>query len=219
MRVRIAAVTLLLLFLVGAALAADRPDHDTHRFQNAEHWAKVFDDPARDAWQKPDEVIRALALTPKSVVVDLGSGTGYFTVRLARAVPQGRVLGIDVEPDMVAYLAERAKREGLTNVTPIQGAADTPRLPGPVDLVLVVDTYHHIGSRVEYFGRLRGNLAKGGRLAIIDYKPDAPHGPPPSSRIPTARVIEELGRAGFSLTVSHDFLPYQYFLVFAPASR
>jgi cyclopropane fatty-acyl-phospholipid synthase-like methyltransferase len=210
----------VLTLLAGAACATSRHGDDhAHRFQDAERWARVFDDPARDEWQKPDEVIRALALAPGSVVADLGAGTGYFTVRLARALPEGRVLGIDVEPDMVHYLAERAKREGLANVTSIEAAPDDPHLPGPVDLVLVVDTYHHIASRVAYFTRLLGALREGGRVAIIDVKENAPHGPPPASRIPAPRVLDEMARAGYMPVAIHDLLPYQYFLVFAPAGR
>ena len=88
-----------------------------------------FDDPRRDEWQKPHEVIQALALKPDAVVADIGSGTGYFAVRLANMVPKGRVYGVDIEPDMVKYLAERAKREKRGNVTAVAGVPDDPKLP------------------------------------------------------------------------------------------
>ncbi len=119
-----------------------------HRFEKAEEWAPRFEDPERDAWQKPDEVIAALALPPDAKVADLGSATGYFAVRLARAVPKGHVYGVDIEPDMARYLTERARHEGLNNLTAVVGEPADPKLPEPVDLVLVVDTYHHI-SRIE----------------------------------------------------------------------
>jgi len=189
-----------------------------HRFGNAEHWAQVFDDPARDKWQKPDQVIAALALAPDARVADIGSGTGYFSVRLARAVPQGKVTGADLEPDMVKYLNARAQREGLTNLSAVAAAPDDPRLPAPVDLVLVVDTYHHIGARPDYFAKLRTSLRPGGRVAIIDFKLDSPTGPPPAGRIAPAQVEQEMTQAGYRRVAAHDFLPYQYFLVFAPAS-
>jgi SAM-dependent methyltransferase len=149
-------------------------------------------------------------------VADIGSGTGYFAVRLARAVPQGHVYGADVEPDMVRYLTERARREGLANLTAVQAAPEAPRLARPVDLILMVNTYHHVAERVAYFGRLREALRPGGRVAIIDFLPDAPAGPPRQARIPAAAVKEEVGRAGYGLVTEHTFLPYQYFLVFAP---
>ncbi len=210
-------ILLAVVVLIGPGCAGqDRGGHHQHRFQDAERWARVFDDPARDAWQKPDDVIQALALTPGALVADIGSGTGYFAVRLARAVPKGHVYGVDIEPDMARYLAERGRREGLANLTPVAAAPHDPRLPRAVDLVLVVNTYHHIAERAPYFGRLRQSLRSGGRVAIIDFLPDAPAGPPRQARIPAAVVKEELGRAGYGLLTEHTFLPYQYFLVFAP---
>jgi cyclopropane fatty-acyl-phospholipid synthase-like methyltransferase len=200
--------------LVFGTAAAQSPHTHEHRFDDAEKWAGVFDDPARDAWQKPHEVIRALALAPDALVADLGSGTGYFSVRLAHAVPKGRVYGVDTEPDMVKYLAERARREGLANLVSVAARPDDPRLPARVDLVLLVDVYHHIGDREAYFGRLRNSLKPGGRIAIIDFSETSASGPPKSERIPPTRVRAEMQRAGYSLAEEHRFLPNQYFLIF-----
>ncbi len=188
-----------------------------HRFENAEEWAKRFEDPARDAWQQPDAVVAALALKPAAKVADVGAGTGYFAVRLARAVPQGRVYGVDIEPDMVRYLGERARREGLANLTAVLGEPHDAKLPEPVDLVLVVDTYHHIGERVAYFQGLRTKLLPGGRLAIIDYRKESPRGPPPQHKLAPEQVEAELKAAGYRQVASHGFLPDQYFLLFEPA--
>jgi len=196
---------------------AQSPHTHEHSFGDAEKWSGVFDDPARDAWQKPHEVITALALAPDAVVADIGSGTGYFSARLAHFVPKGRVYGVDVEPDMVKYLAERARREGLANVTSVAGVPDDARLPAKVDLVLLVDVYHHIGEREKYFRRLRDSLKTGGRVAIIDFRGDAPMGPPQRERISPARVTAEMKSAGYALAKQHAFLPNQYFLVFQPA--
>jgi SAM-dependent methyltransferase len=211
------ALLLVLVVLVGLGCAGrDHAGHHEHRFEDAERWARAFDDPARDAWQKPQEVIQALAPAPDALVADIGSGTGYFAVRLARAVPRGHVYGADIEPDMVKYLAERSRREGLANLTAVQAAASEPRLPRAVDLVLLVNTYHHIAERPAYFARLRQSLRPAGRVAIIDFLPDAPAGPPRRARIPAASVKEEMERAGYGLVTEHTFLPNQYFLVFAP---
>ncbi|MBI3936796.1 MAG: class I SAM-dependent methyltransferase [Betaproteobacteria bacterium] len=198
---------------------AQTPAQGEHGFQGAEKWAKIFDDPARDEWQKPGEVTRALALAPGAAVADIGAGTGYFAVRLARALPKGRVTGVDTEPDMVRYLNERAKREGLANLSAQLGAADGPRLAAPVDLVIVVDTYHHIPQRERYFTRLRDALKPGGRIAIIDFRANAPMGPPARFLVPPERVKQEFARAGYELAQEHVFLPYQYFLVFRPKAR
>ena len=188
-------------------------DHQ-HSFGDAQKWAKVFDDPERDAWQKPHEVIQALALKPDAAVADIGAGTGYFSMRLAHMVPGGRVYAVDLEPDMVKYLAERARREGLKNVTAVQAKAGDPALPGKADLVLLVDVYHHIEDRQRYFRGLLGSLKPGGRVAVIDFRMDSPSGPPKSARIEPDRVKKEMRSAGFALAQEHDFLPNQYFLIF-----
>lgn len=197
-----------------AAALAQSPHSHEHRFSDAERWAKVFDDPARDAWQKPREVIAALSPAPDAVIADVGSGTGYFAVRLARFVPKGRVYGVDTEPDMVKYLDDRAKREGLANLVSIAGRPGDANLPAKVDLVLMVDVYHHISDREAYFGKMRGSLNAGARVAIVDFRPDAPSGPPKRERIPPAQVKAELARAGYALSKEHEFLPQQFFLVF-----
>ncbi len=215
-------LALLATFIAALATSLALAQHGhqpMHRhFSDAERWAQVFDDPARDAWQKPDQVVAALQLAPDARVADIGSGTGYFAVRLARAVPQGAVTGADLEPDMVQYLNARAAKESLANLRAIVAAPDDPKLPEPVDLVLVVDTYHHIGARPDYFARLRERLRPGGRVAIIDFKLDSPTGPPASGRIAPEVVEKEMAQAGYRRIAAHDFLPNQYFLVFAPAS-
>ncbi|MEB2310794.1 MAG: class I SAM-dependent methyltransferase [Sorangiineae bacterium] len=186
-----------------------------HRFQDAERWAKVFDDPARDAWQRPDAVVRALGLSQSATVIDLGAGTGYFTVRLARAVPEGKVLAIDVEPDMVDWLKQRAARERLTNVEARLAAPNDPRVTGQAELVLVVDTYHHIEDRPAYFRALAEHLTPNGRVAILDFKlGELPVGPPEAMRIAPAQVEREMKDAGLALCGSYDELPYQYLLFF-----
>jgi len=210
-------VALLLATGLVAPVAAQHGSQPLHQqFNDAERWAQMFDDPARDAWQKPAEVIRALALAPNATVADIGAGTGYFSVRLARAVPQGRVYAVDVAPSMVEHLRSRANHEKLANMVAHQAGVADPRLPQPVDLVILVDTYHHIDDREAYFRKLRASLTPTARLAIIDFRPDSPVGPR-HGRIAPDAVKAELARAGYRFATEHDFLPYQYFLVFAPA--
>ncbi|MGY4501878.1 SAM-dependent methyltransferase [Bradyrhizobium sp. GM24.11] len=202
----------------GASMAADNPhghsDGFHHSFSQADVWAKEFDDPSREAWQKPDQVLDALTLDRKALVADIGAGTGYFSVRIAKRVSEGKVFAIDVEPDMLRYLSERARREHLNNIFPVVANQESPNVPEPVDVILIVDTYHHIDDRAGYFSRLKKSLRPQGRLAIVDFKPDSPEGPPPEHRIPAEKVTEELKAAGYSLVAAHSFLPRQYFLVF-----
>ena len=204
----------LALALSPPLLAQHGEQHMHKRFDNAEKWSKIFDDPARDAWQKPAEVISALKLPPDAVVADIGSGTGYFAVRLARAVPKGKVYGADVEPDMVKFLNDRAARENLANLSSHAAGDNGPNLPAQVDLALLVDTYHHLPRRSRYFEQLKAALRPGGRIAIIDFRLDSPTGPPVEHRIPPEQVKAEMERAGYRLAEQPDFLPHQYFLVF-----
>jgi len=212
----IRALLIVLSLALSSVALAQSPHTHQHSFGNAEHWAHVFDDPKRYVWQKPHEVIQALNPKPDAVIADLGAGTGYFAVRLANMVPEGRVYGVDVEPDMVKYLAERAKREKRVNLVAVAGAPDNPRLPEKADLILLVDVYHHIEDRERYFRNLVGSLKPGGRVAIIDFRMDSPQGPPKAARIAPDRVIAELEGAGYKVATQHGFLPNQYFLVFQP---
>lgn len=208
------AIALLLLPVTTSAAQSHHTGH--HRFSDAEQWAKKFDDPKRDAWQKPHEVIQALALKPDAVVADIGAGTGYFAVRFAHMLPKGRVFGIDTEPDMVKYLAARAKKENLGNLTTVAAEPGNPRLPEKADLIILVDVYHHVEKREHYFRQLQQSLKPDGRVAIIDFRMDSPEGPPPSARIAPERVKKEMQSAGYTLTQEHVFLPNQYFLVYQP---
>jgi SAM-dependent methyltransferase len=186
-----------------------------HRFENAEQWAKRFDDPARDAWQKPAEVIAAMKLGPGMTVADIGAGTGYFEPHLARAVgPKGRVLALDVEPDMVRYLNERIAREKLVNVEAKQAALADPGLaPGSVDRILIVDTWHHIAERKAYAAKLKEALRPGGAVFIVDFRLDAKEGPPKEHRIGPEDVSAELQAAGLAVEVPMTTLPQQYIVI------
>ena len=185
--------------------------HAHHRFEDAEKWAKMFDDPARDAWQQPDSVIAELGLTPTMTVADVGAGTGYFAVRLAKAVPQGRVIATDLEPDMVRYLTERAAREQLPNLTAGLATADGPGLaPGSVDRILIVDVWHHLADRVAYGKALAAALRPGGALLIVDFKLDSERGPPPQMKLAPDAIVADLRAAGFTTTVNDALLPDQY---------
>jgi predicted methyltransferase len=189
-----------------------------HDFADVEQWRRVFDDPARDAWQKPAEVVAALGLRPGAWVADLGAGTGYFSRHLDAAVgPGGVVFAVDTEPNLVAHLRARAEQERTATVVPVLASMHDPRLPpGALDVVLIVDTYHHLDARRAYLDRLGRTLKPGGRIAIVDWqKRDLPVGPPAAHKLAREQVVDEMRSAGFTLVDEPTFLPHQYFLVFA----
>jgi ubiquinone/menaquinone biosynthesis C-methylase UbiE len=204
------------------ALGAQDPnvgDHGAmHRLhQDPKAYVAMLEDPARDAYQKPDEVLRALALRGGETVADIGSGSGYFTLRLAAAVgPSGRVYGVDVDPDMVRHLNRRVRDAGVPNVVSILSAPDDPLLPdASVDRFFVCDTWHHIEDQAKYLTLMKRMLRPGGEVVMLDFKKEAtPMGPPLEMRIARDALVKQMQAAGFRLAAEHTFLPYQYFLVF-----
>jgi ubiquinone/menaquinone biosynthesis C-methylase UbiE len=200
-------------------LAASPHDATSHRrFDDPAYWSKVFDDPARDAWQKPRELVEALHLRPGQRVADLGAGTGYFSRVLSAAVgADGTVFAVELEPNLVAHLRDRAEREGTRNVVPVLASADDPRLPaGLLDVVLIVDTYHHVDDRIVFFRNLRRALRPAGRVAIVDWqKRPLPVGPEMDHKLARETVVDEMTEAGYRVVDEPSILPYQYFLVFA----
>jgi len=183
-------------------------------------YVAALEDPARDAWQKPDEVVAALGLVRGQVACDVGAGPGYFTLRLARAVgPQGRVYGVDVEPAILAALRERLARAGLRHVTPVLALPDDPLLPAAsCDLVLVVDTYHHFPDGPGYLRRLVAALRPGGRIVNVDFhKRETGVGPPVAHRVAREAFLADAASAGLAVEREGDFLPHQYLVVLQPA--
>lgn len=189
------------------------------KFNDAKHWVKVFDDPERDKWQLPGKVVETLDVKPHDVVADIGAGTGYFSFRIAQAVPQSKVYAADVEKDMLTFLADEARRQQCTNVLPFEIKTAKPELPETANLALVVDTFHHIDNRVEYFKDLQSSLKPNGRIVIIDFTDESPVGPPKNHRIDKKEVIAELKEAGYKLSSDKKFLPYQYYLEFRKGKK
>lgn len=223
MRYRLVLLPALFLLSVPTACSQHGHDHQGHsddatidrRFEEPENWAGHFEDPKRDAWQHPDRIVETLCTRKDLVIADIGSATGYFPVRFAKACPEGLVLGADIEPGMVFYLNDRARKEGLPNLVSILAAPDDPHLPVPVDVVFICNTYHHINGRIDYFTRLQAQLSSGAKVAIVDYRLDSERGPP--HKLSPEVVEEEMGKAGYTLAASPGFLPEQYFLIFEVA--
>ena len=186
-----------------------------HRFQEAKDWAKEFDAPERIAWQKPEEVVQILAITPGMKIADIGAGTGYFEPYLSKAVGEkGQVLALDVEDSMVKYIDDRMHREHIVNVTSSKVDFDDPKLAaGSVDRILIVDTWHHIAGREAYAKKLSDALVPGGFVAIVDFTMESEHGPPKPHRVTSEAVIKELTTAGLKGELATETLPDQYVVI------
>ncbi len=190
-------------------------------------WSKQYigmlERDTRDAMQHPDEIMQRLAIRPGEVVADVGAGSGYFTVPVARAVgADGRVIATDIRQEMLDYVANRLTEEGISNVELVKVEPDDPGLPaGGVDLVLMVDVMHYVKDRVPYGRKLRSALSPDGRLVVIDfrYDPDAVRefAPPPEQQVPRETLDREMAEAGLVVAASYDFLPEQYFVVYRAA--
>jgi ubiquinone/menaquinone biosynthesis C-methylase UbiE len=186
-----------------------------HDFSDAAEWSKRFDDPARDAWQKPDEIVKLLAIEPGMTVVDLGAGTGYFESRLATAVgPTGKVVALDPEANMVAFMRDRFEKAGVKNVEPRTCPLDSTGLqPASADRVLIVDTWHHIEKREAYAKHLASVLKNGGSVMIVDFTMEIEKGPPKELRIPPEKLVAELQAGGLEARVVDESLPDQLVVV------
>jgi ubiquinone/menaquinone biosynthesis C-methylase UbiE len=177
----------------------------------------LLEAPDRDLWQRPDQVMDAMGIAEASVVADIGAGSGWFTIRLARRVgPQGLVYAEDVQPEMLTAISRRVQREGLTNVKAVRGENSDPNLPAAsVDAILIVDAYHEVEDRVTMLANLARALKPQGRIGVVDFKLDGTGpGPSPEERVSPDVVVKDAAKAGLRLLRQEPFLPYQYLLIF-----
>jgi arsenite methyltransferase len=216
---------LLLAFLTTPAIligqdAVKRDQHQMHRLhRDPKAYIGALEDPKRDSYQKPHEVVHALALKPGEVIADIGAGSGYFTFHLARHVgPNGMVYAVDVSPDMIRHINRRIRDAKANNVVSVLAEPDDPLLPEQsVNRFFICDVWHHVENQTKYLSLMRKMLKAEGEVIMIDFhKADIPVGPPLRMRIAREDLLNQMESNGFRLKQEHTFLPYQYFLVFAP---
>lgn len=182
----------------------------------------ILERPERDAYQQPDRVMQVLAFRPGERVADVGAGSGYFTRRISRAVgPSGTVWAVDIRPEILGVLEERARRDGAANIRVQQVKPDDPELPaGGVDTIIMVDTLHYVKARADYARKLRAALAPAGRIVIIDFLPkplgERPWGPPPEQKMSREEVDAAMAEAGLFPSRVHEFLAEQFFVEYRP---
>jgi SAM-dependent methyltransferase len=174
----------------------------------------------RDEWQKPDQIMDTLRIAEGSTVADLGAGSGWFTIHLARRVgPNGIVYGEDIQAPMVDYISVRARRENLPWVRPILGTTTDPRLPAGIDAILIVDTYHEVEDPVTFLRNAARSLKPQGLIGVVDFLPGGGGpGPAPEDRPDPQAVIEAAEKAGLQLDKREDFPPFVFLLVFEQAN-
>lgn len=192
--------------------------HKLH--QDPKAYIALLEDPTRDVYQKPHEVVMALALTEGERIADIGAGSGYFTLRFANHVGKtGVVYAVDINPEMITHLNRRVRDAGVDNVRTILALPDDPLLAeASVDRVFICETWHHIDGHPQYLALLKKILKPGGQVIIIDFqKRETAVGPPMEMRVSRDEVVREFEQGGFLLAKEHTFLPHQYFLVFARA--
>ncbi len=209
-------------FALSPAPAQNRPlqnEQEVHRLHSdAKAYIAFLEDPERDAYQKPQDVIKALDLHDGEAVADIGAGSGYFAFRFAHHVgDKGRVYAVDINPDMILYMNRRIRDLKVKNVLTVLADPDDPLLEdSSVDCIFICDTWHHIGKQVQYLQKLKRMLKHGGRIVMIDFqKRELPVGPPVSMKIAKEDLVTQMQSAGFVVAKEFTFLPYQYFLIFA----
>ena len=219
-----AAAGMLLAAVVAVALAAQSGRHPVSGRVLAPtmgvEGAAWLDRPEREREEAPSKAIAALGLRSGQVVADVGAGSGYYAVRLAKAVgPTGRVVATDLQPGMLDILRARVARERLANVEVVQGRADDPVLPEKTfDLVLMVDVYHELAAPQVFVRKLKAALKPGGRLVLIEFRREDPRVPiREEHKMSVSQVLDELGADGFRIDQVIDVLPWQHIIVLRPA--
>ena len=218
----IASIAVCFVALVSAQQNPRLSPEEMHRLhQNSKAYIAFLEDPQRDEYQKPHEVIMALDLKEGERIADIGAGSGYFAFRIARHLGStGRVYAVDINPDMIIHMNRAIRDKDIANVTTILAPPDDPLLPyHSIDRFFICDTWHHIQNQTEYLALMKRMLEPKGQIVMIDFqKRELPVGPPAEMKIAKQDLIAQMRANGFELAEEHTFLPYQYFLVFRPTA-
>jgi ubiquinone/menaquinone biosynthesis C-methylase UbiE len=172
----------------------------------------------RDAEEQPDLMIRELRLSPGQVACDVGAGNGFHTLRMAKVVaPGGRVIAVDIQPEMLALLNRRAHDAQVENVQVVLGEPSDPHLPpSTCDMVLMVDVYHELSDPPAMLAKLARALTKTGRIALVEFREEDPDVPIKAlHKMSKAQILKEMEHNGLRLDRSFDGLPWQHLLLFA----
>ena len=176
----------------------------------------ALEGPDRDAWQEPERIMDSLGITSGTTVADVGAGGGWFTIKLANRVgPKGLVYAEDIQREMIESINRRVNRTNLSNVKTIIGTSNNPKIPTPVDAVLMVDVYGEVEDPVTLLRNVISQLEKGGRIGIIEHRVNGGGpGPPLENRVTPETIIRAAEAVGLELVTHDDSFRYQYLLIF-----
>lgn len=171
---------------------------------------------SREEEERTDLLIKALELNPDDVVADIGAGSGYFTFRMSPLVPQGKVLAVDIQQEMLEMITEKKNKRGATNVETILGTVEDPELPrNSVDWVLLVDAYHEFSYPYEMMSQIAEALSPSGKVALVEYRAEDPSiRIKPKHKMTEAQAVKEMQAVGLELVENKDLLPQQHLMIF-----
>ena len=172
--------------------------------------------PERIQEERPDEVVANMSLQPHHVVADIGAGSGYFSFRIAKLVPEGKVLAVDIQPEMLALIEHQKSINKVTNVEGVLGRIDDPNLPpNSIDAAIMVDAYHEFDHPFEMINGIYNALRPGGRIFLLEYRGEDPSVPiRPLHKMTEEQVVKEMSVFGLQWTDTLDFLPWQHMMIF-----
>ena len=178
--------------------------------------AEWLNRPGRIQEEMPDEVVANMGLEPDHVVADIGAGSGYFSFRIAKLVPQGKVMAVDIQPEMLALIENQKREDNVTNIEGVLGAVDNPNLaPNSIDAAIMVDAYHEFDHPFEMIDGIYKALRPGGRIFFLEYRGEDDSVPiRPLHKMTEEQVIKEMSVFGLEWTETLDFLPWQHMMIF-----
>ncbi len=195
--------------------------HNLTPFEDTQKYIAFLEREDRAVWQKPDTLVDSLELSGSEVVADLGTGSGYFAFRFAKSLPKGKVVAIDVEPEMVRHVHHKAMTSGVENVEVVIAKPDDPSIPKGVDMVFVCDVLHHVEDRPGWLKKLSGQIGEKTKVVLVEFKEGSlPQGPPSSLKIDKNKIVALMKGAGLDLREEKkNLLPYQYVLIFSKSDE
>ncbi len=190
--------------------------HDLKPFKEVQKYIEFLERKDRELWQKPDIVIKELSLKGTERIADVGAGSGYFTFRLSKELPKGKVYAIDIEPEMIRHIHHKAVSNNIQNIEVVFSTPDNPHIPKDADLVFICDVLLHVKNKEDWLKAVFSQMKNDSKLVLIEFKEGKlPEGPPEDIKIPLEKMVSITTNVGFiKLKQKDELLPYQYLLEF-----